>query len=99
MKIYIELLVLVGMVLISLIWAIWFNLSQNKLRRKYNEQRAGKSERRNPFFTENSGSFTGSSQLEGRSTVQTTGLATKGEDSSSTRSTSSFFSRRFKRRN
>ena len=91
MKIYIEVAVVLGIVITFFCWSLWHNYSTNKLRRKYDEQRAGQPERSNPFSTEDSSSTTRLTQSEGRSFVQTTGLNAKGKDSNSTRKSSSFF--------
>lgn len=73
MIIYIELLVIFGVMLAFLIWSIWYNISTKKLRRQYDRQRRLKEERRgDPDFATELGCSPGFAQPKGRQLLQTT---------------------------
>lgn len=86
MIIYIELLVIFGVMLAFLIWSIWYNISTKKLRRQYDRQRRLKEERRGvPDFATELGCSPGFTQSEGRQLLQTAEPVLVSKNSSSNR--------------
>lgn len=86
MIIYIELLVIFGVMLAFLIWSIWYNISTKKLRRQYDRQRRLKEERRGvPDFATELGCSPGLAQPTGRQLLQTAEPVLVSKNSSSNR--------------
>jgi len=86
MIIYIELLIILGIMLTFLIWSIWYNITTKKLRRQYDKQRRTKEERRGvPDFATELGCSPGFTQPTGRQLLQTTEPILVGKNSRSNR--------------
>ena len=86
MIIYIELLIILGVMLTFLGWSIWYNITTKKLRRQYDKQRRTKEERRGvPDFATELGCSPGFTQSEGRQLLQTTEPVLVSKNSSSNR--------------